>query len=213
MMKLRKETAAPKAKAKASAGGQNHSRRGGRGRRGEADWAEWGKGSGKGWSDSWSGKGGGAARDRGWASGPAKRPREEYEEWAPVPPRKRAREYADWGPPPQPRSARAGSDFGWGAARSVRDPPSRPQRVEQREPPRRPAAGGSFTTIRVSNVPRDLDERDIQDAFEDIGRVLGCEVERGVAYVTFSSPQDAKTAVKTFDRGELNGQTIFVTPE
>jgi len=67
--------------------------------------------------------------------------------------------------------------------------------------------------IRVSNVPKNLDWRDIKEAFEDNGRVTRCEVERGVAYVTFSSAADAKKAVQTFDRGELNGQTIYVTHE
>jgi len=67
--------------------------------------------------------------------------------------------------------------------------------------------------IRVSNVPKNLDWRDIKEAFEDNGRVTRCEVERGVAWVTFESSLDAKKAVQTFDRGELNGQTIFVTHE
>lgn len=67
--------------------------------------------------------------------------------------------------------------------------------------------------IRVSNVPKNLDERDIKDAFEDTGKVLKCLVERGVAYITFASAANAKKAVQTFDRGELNGQTIFVTME
>lgn len=67
------------------------------------------------------------------------------------------------------------------------------------------------TQIRVMNVPRSLDCADIKEAFEDTGKVLKCEVERGVARVTFKNAADAKRAVNTFDRGELNGQTIFVT--
>lgn len=77
---------------------------------------------------------------------------------------------------------------------------------------RRSSVGGSCR-IRVSNVPKNLNWRDIKEAFEDNGRVTRCEVERGVAWVTFENPTDAKKAVQTFDRGELNGQTIFVTHE
>jgi len=77
---------------------------------------------------------------------------------------------------------------------------------------RRSSMGGSCR-IRVSNVPKNLNWRDIKEAFEDNGRVTRCEVERGVAWVTFENPVDAKKAVQTFDRGELNGQTIFVTHE
>jgi len=104
----------------------------------------------------------------------------------------------------RPRAPPAGMD--WAPAKSLRD--SGPSRAERESGGRRP-----FTTIRVSNVPRSLDWRDIKDAFEDTGRVTQCEVERGVAYVTFDNAVDAKKAVQTFDRGELNGQTIFVTPE
>lgn len=79
-------------------------------------------------------------------------------------------------------------------------------------PPRGGQVAGT-SMIRVSNVPKNLDERDIKDAFEDTGKVLKCLVERGVAYITFASAANAKKAVQTFDRGELNGQTIFVTME
>lgn len=73
---------------------------------------------------------------------------------------------------------------------------------------REPSIG---TRIRVANVPRNLDTRDVKEAFEDVGTVVQCKVERGVAYVTFRSALVAKKAVQTFDRGELNGQTIYVT--
>merc|ERR1719436_1331085 len=90
------------------------------------------------------------------------------------------------------------------------------EREREREAPSlragsRGAAGG--TKIKVCNVPKNLDSRDIKEAFEDTGRVLRCEVERGVANIIFSTLNDAKKAVTTFDRGELNGQTIFVTLE
>jgi len=67
--------------------------------------------------------------------------------------------------------------------------------------------------IRVQNVPLNLEPRDIKEAFAETGRVRDCKVDRGVAWVTFDVPIDAKKAVQTFDRGELNGKTIFVTLE
>mmetsp|Transcript_183329 Transcript_183329/g.581366 ORF Transcript_183329/g.581366 Transcript_183329/m.581366 type:complete len:378 (+) Transcript_183329:760-1893(+) len=81
----------------------------------------------------------------------------------------------------------------------------------ERAPPARTDTSG--TRIKVTNVPLDLDRRDIKEAFEDRGRVIRCEVDRGVAFVTFERAIDAKKAIQTFDRGELNGQTIFVSQE
>mmetsp|Transcript_46743 Transcript_46743/g.111165 ORF Transcript_46743/g.111165 Transcript_46743/m.111165 type:complete len:378 (-) Transcript_46743:98-1231(-) len=70
--------------------------------------------------------------------------------------------------------------------------------------------GGRGFRIRVGNVPRNLDCYDLREAFQDVGRVNGCDVEAGTAYVWFDREIDAKKAVQTFDRGELNGQTITV---
>eukprot|EP00439_Symbiodinium_sp_Y106_P022866 s4273_g2.t2 len=87
----------------------------------------------------------------------------------------------------------------------------RPERVERVE--RTEKTASTRKSIRVCNVPKNLDDRDIQEAFEDIGRVTKCEVERGVAVITFANSAHAKKAVQTFDRGELNGQTIYVSIE
>lgn len=67
--------------------------------------------------------------------------------------------------------------------------------------------------IRVANVPKNLDWREIKEAFEDSGRVVRCEVDRDIAWITFEDAKIAKKAVQTFDHGELNGQTIFVSLE
>eukprot|EP00933_Yihiella_yeosuensis_P047131 TRINITY_DN4282_c1_g1_i1.p1 TRINITY_DN4282_c1_g1~~TRINITY_DN4282_c1_g1_i1.p1 ORF type:complete len:464 (-),score=125.33 TRINITY_DN4282_c1_g1_i1:34-1341(-) len=189
----------------------------------EASWG--GKGGGKGgwggYDDSW-GKGGGKGGKGGrWAAEDA---------WGPS--------GGDWGAPDLYGGAgRAGA---WGGAqpmlawdrvppRAARDPqwptvtsrameraareereverPVRAARAERVERAEKPAPR---KTIRVSNVPRNLDKRDIQEAFEDNGEVERCEVERGVAIITYTRASDAKKAVATFDRGELNGQTIFV---
>lgn len=92
--------------------------------------------------------------------------------------------------------------------------PQRPARATREKPAASPRRGGGKTgevRIRVSNIPRNLDRRDIQEAFEDCGRVVSCELNRGTAFVTFKNGTDAKKAAQTFDRGELNGQTILVT--
>eukprot|EP00971_Amphidinium_carterae_P235280 4668820-Amphidinium_carterae.1 len=65
--------------------------------------------------------------------------------------------------------------------------------------------------VKVTNIPRDLDPRDIKEAFEEeTGKIVECDVDRGTAFMTFKTPEAAKKAVETFDRGELNGQTIEV---
>lgn len=66
-------------------------------------------------------------------------------------------------------------------------------------------------SVKVTNVPLDLDWRDIKDAFEvEAGKIQHCELIRGIATLRFTSAEDAKRAVKMFDRGELNGRTIHV---
>jgi len=70
--------------------------------------------------------------------------------------------------------------------------------------------------VKVTNIPRDLDIEDIKDAFEaEAGRIATCDMEKGKsanqAWITFTNAKDAKKAVETFDRGELNGKTIEVT--
>lgn len=65
--------------------------------------------------------------------------------------------------------------------------------------------------IKVTNVPHDLDRVDIKEAFEaEAGKILRCELDRGTAWISFHRQEDAQQAVDTFDRGELNGNTISV---
>jgi len=108
--------------------------------------------------------------------------------------------------------------FGYGAA-SVRQALSTGIGRSAGLAPRSAAArsagnqGGRNTRICVHPVPRGLRSADIQEAFEDLGKVLSCKIERGDAWIVFDKALDAKKAVQTFDRGELNGQTIYVTIE
>jgi len=154
-----------------------------------------------------------------------------------APPRRRAMS-DDW-EPPAPKRARhiddrdddrrvrpaggkgGGRDQFWGAgdlgpARSRRPEEGSRREVSrhigaQREAPSR--GGGGHTSIRVTNVPKNLDERDIKEAFSDLGRVLSCQVAGGKAHIVFQNEKDARKAVQTFDRGEMNGQTISVSIE
>lgn len=95
--------------------------------------------------------------------------------------------------------------------------PVREERPSARERPVLKSSGrsgdGSGNKIRVSNVPKSLDEQEIREAFEDVGVVSKCSLDRGVAIIAFNNSSAAKKAVATFDRGELNGQTIYVAFE
>jgi len=80
--------------------------------------------------------------------------------------------------------------------------PPAPSRTSRPEPSK---------SIKVKNIPGDLDLHDIKDAFEsEAGRIVHCEKEGSTAWITFESQRDAKKAVDTFDHGELNGKTIAV---
>merc|ERR1712176_1217044 len=65
--------------------------------------------------------------------------------------------------------------------------------------------------IKISNVPRGLNRRDVRDAFKECGPVKYSEMEGDVVFITFEDMASAKRAVATFDRGEMNGNVIYVT--
>jgi len=107
------------------------------------------------------------------------------------------------------RSPRGGERGGMRSAGGERFNERRPRGKDER-------SYGHVNRIKVTNVPRDLGARDIKHAFEaEAGKTTSCELDgkRGVAYLTFAFPEDARKAVETFDRGELNGKTITVTLE
>lgn len=162
---------------------------GGKGARGREKGDDWAGGP----PSRWSAGGGGADYARGNGGGRG------WDSWG-----SGAGPDRDWRGPPE-REPRWGTVTN-GAARAAARPAPPVSRVGSGG-----GGGGTGARIKVSNVPRDLDQRDIREAFEDIGRVLSCEVARGTAWITFERAQDAKKAMMTFDRGELNGQTILVT--
>jgi RNA recognition motif-containing protein len=66
----------------------------------------------------------------------------------------------------------------------------------------------SRKTVKVTNIPFDLTWKDIKSAFSDVGPVERCDVEEGVAHITFRDARDAQNAVKTYDGGDMNGRRI-----
>ena len=62
--------------------------------------------------------------------------------------------------------------------------------------------------MKITNVPFDLTWKDIKSAFSEVGPVERCDVEEGVAHVTFRDAKDAQSAVRTYDGGDMNGRRI-----
>lgn len=108
-----------------------------------------------------------------------------------------------------------------GAERGTKRAAAGAERGSKRTREYDPAASGEPRTsaggrkrIKVTNLPRGLGWRDIKDSFErEAGKISRCEVEGNAAWISFVRTEDAKKAVQTFDRGELNGRTIGVTLE
>lgn len=85
---------------------------------------------------------------------------------------------------------------------------SNSERRDQRYP--RGNSDHRGTTVKVTNVERELTWRDIKSAFSEVGQVDRCDVEDGTAWVTFERYRDAQQAVRTYDGGEMNGRIIRV---
>jgi RNA recognition motif-containing protein len=86
--------------------------------------------------------------------------------------------------------------------------------ITEKRPPttnyrqRSPRRTDSRRRVTVTNVPYDLTSKDLREAFESVGDVERCHVDRGKAWVTFRTAREAQQAVRTYDRGEINGRTI-----
>jgi len=66
-------------------------------------------------------------------------------------------------------------------------------------------------TIAVGNIAKlRVDKRDLEKAFESVGRVERSILSGSLAYITFCDPKDARDAVRRFHGGQLNDQTIEV---
>jgi len=195
---------------------------------GKDSWETWSKkpaaSGSEAWGGAWDGRknsgrddfwGTSGGKDDAWGGGA--RSGGKYEAWG-ASPREEAWGGGSRGGGGQEREAR-----GWGSSRPAPDRweaeeprgrggstwSSQKRRHEDDSPPERPTK-----SIKVKNIPHDLDWRDIKGAFEaEAGKILRCELEKGTAWITFVRPEDARKAVETFDRGELNGKTIEVSME
>jgi len=98
----------------------------------------------------------------------------------------------------------------------VSEPPSVPPPFSAAFPPVPASRQGS--TIIVTNVPYTLAAHEIHEGFlREIGGVSRAEIllnsmghHTGRVAVAFQTPELAEDAVKRFDGGELNGNTIRV---
>eukprot|EP00397_Hematodinium_sp_SG-2012_P024091 GEMP01025077.1.p1 GENE.GEMP01025077.1~~GEMP01025077.1.p1 ORF type:complete len:229 (+),score=54.96 GEMP01025077.1:59-745(+) len=83
-------------------------------------------------------------------------------------------------------------------------------RGQTKSPPR--ARQGTFgRRILVENIPRNLDSKDLEEAFLEVGKVHHVEVEGGKAWVIFASSKEAYEAEHRYDGGQINKQTIRVS--
>lgn len=162
----------------------------------EDDW----KGSGKGGrGGSWDGPVGGsrpARVDRGGDDG-----------WQRVPDRAPIRD--------DPRRDSWRDELPARRARSPERPTRKREAAEPRGAPAKRAreepADSRTKNIKVTGIPRDVNMQDIKDAFEaETGKIARCRLDRGSAWIAFTRASDARKAIETFDRGELNGATIGV---
>ena len=64
--------------------------------------------------------------------------------------------------------------------------------------------------IVVKNVPKALHQDDLTDAFEGCGKVLSSKLRAGTAHIEFATEKAAKSAIHTYDGGDLNGSKIRV---
>jgi len=171
----------------------------------------WGKGrdSGKGMGrrPALSGRSGGGMSD------PRARVREDRDGWQRVEQSAPIRDTRRDEPPARRRVAASASpprrrEVGGGVKRRGEEP-------ERAPASKRRATGDDSSSkaksVKVTNIPRDVTMEDIKEAFEaETGRITRCRLDRGTAWIAFTRHEDAKKAIDTFDRGELNGKQIGV---
>jgi RNA recognition motif-containing protein len=65
--------------------------------------------------------------------------------------------------------------------------------------------------VKITNVPYDLTWKDVKSALSEVGSIERCDVEHGVALITFAGHKEAVRAIKTYDNGDMNGRKIRVS--
>jgi hypothetical protein len=159
------------------------------------DWKDWGQNSKWETAKSASNRNNSSASAGSWAD------RESIGEWRRI----EQQEEVEFAKSPPRRSVNGSAKV---TSQEAGSGESRKRRRDEdvSSPDRRPKR------IKVTNVPRDLSERDVKAAFElETGKVLDCVLKDRTAYITFARSEDARKAVANFDRGELNGKTISAT--
>lgn len=221
-----------------SSGGKGKSKGKGKEKGGGKDWSYWG-GKGKGARDYWPTPARWEDRDHYHRPPPFSRmdtlwsvpPRVERGEWSArrdaARPDPRDRDDQEDDRHIRPAAARGGGGNGW--HRIEQSPSTQPSASASPSPEIQKRGRGVVSAgvkrkredanpkrIKVSNVPRNLDKDEIQEAFEgEAGKVASCVLERQsgtayTAYLTFFKAESAAKAVKTFHKGQLNEQTITV---
>ena len=62
--------------------------------------------------------------------------------------------------------------------------------------------------VRITNIPYDVNWRDVKEAFAKTVAVERCDVEKGEAVIIFGSHADALKAINTYNGGNMNGRVI-----
>ncbi|CBF79945.1 hypothetical protein AN7706.2 [Aspergillus nidulans FGSC A4] len=121
------------------------------------------------------------------------------------------------------RDERVDLDLDWVHDKYEDDRDTRPSRggrrprVDRYSPsPDRSASAG--TRLRIENLHYDITETDLEELFSRIGPISNVSLvydragrSEGVAYVTYSRYNDAKTAIAEFDGANAKGQPIRIS--
>jgi RNA recognition motif-containing protein len=89
-------------------------------------------------------------------------------------------------------------------------PPQEVDRSDQTAASSKKVGEPGRRTVIVTNVPSDLDSKDLKRAFSAVGVVELCLIVDGMTQITFNTAESALKAVETYNKGKLNGQRIAV---
>lgn len=65
-------------------------------------------------------------------------------------------------------------------------------------------------TLWVGNLPSDVQERDLRQAFSRCGEITSCTIPRRYAFVQFANDEGASIALRELDGSEIYGNKITV---
>ena len=72
------------------------------------------------------------------------------------------------------------------------------------------APGTEKRMVRVENIPFDLTWKDVKGAMSEVGMIERCDVEKGIATITFATHKEAARCIQTYNGGDMNGRKIRV---